>query len=129
MLDGAHNPNAALLLSAYLRSRFPKERWVVLNGYLKDKNYKRIIKTLRPFTDFSIVTEPESERAEIGMDVFNAWKNEGVACGLMRNWQEAFPEALAEATRRHRSLLVTGSLYLVGDCRRAFKGMKDLEKI
>jgi dihydrofolate synthase / folylpolyglutamate synthase len=130
LLDGAHNPSAAYLLWVFLESRYPRKRWVVLNGFLKDKDYAGVTRILRPLTAFAAVTEPESERAEDGMKVLRAWKKAGVPeGGMMRDWKRALTLALGEARKRSLPLLITGSLYLVGKCREQLVGKGDLAKI
>ncbi len=77
VLDGAHNPGAARVLSMSLQTRYPGRRWIILNGFLRDKNYRAFSRTLAPLARISIVTEPTSDRKEEGTRVFQAWEREG----------------------------------------------------
>ena len=130
LADGAHNPEAAGVLARELKNKYPGRKWIVLNGFLKDKDYEKVARVLTPFTAFSIVTEPETGRAEDGKKVFRAWEKAGIRGLWMRRWKEALRFALAQS---HRSssypLLITGSLYLLGDCRKELMGLWGLEKI
>lgn len=130
ILDGAHNPDAARSLFASLKARYPRKRWIVLNGFLRDKDYSSFAKIMAPLTALSIVTEPRSERAEDGREVFQAWEAAGVKTLLIQNWKKALPFAQTKLDLAPEAgLLVTGSLYLVGDCRREWMGNKGLETL
>jgi dihydrofolate synthase / folylpolyglutamate synthase len=130
VLDGAHNPQAAKALLISLGSRYPNKRWMVLNGFLSDKNYLSFAEILEPITDLSIVTEPFSGRAEKGGKVFQAWEKFGVKTILAQDWEKAFAFSLSKVQQaKNMGLLITGSLYLVGDCRKKWKGIGDLARI
>ncbi|HVM33323.1 MAG TPA: folylpolyglutamate synthase/dihydrofolate synthase family protein, partial [bacterium] len=43
LMDGAHNPEAFGALAQSLRLSYPGRRWVVLNGFLSDKNYEACV--------------------------------------------------------------------------------------
>lgn len=128
LLDGAHNPDAAKALVTFLKERYPGKRWIVLNGFLKDKDYRSVASILQPVTALSIVTEPENDRAEKGDRVFEAWEKAGARTLLIKDWRTALGLAVQKRTGDY-PLLITGSLYLGGDCRRALVGMKGLDRL
>jgi dihydrofolate synthase/folylpolyglutamate synthase len=128
LLDGAHNPPATEALAEALRTRRPGGRWVVLNGYLRDKDASSCVSALAPVTAVSVVTDPPSARAGGGERVFRAWESRGVRSFYVRDWKQA----LALARRKGGGafpLLVTGSLYLVGACREVLVGGRGLDRI
>lgn len=130
VMDGAHNPDAARVLSSSLKSLFPQKRWIVLNGFLKDKDHPASIKILASLASLAIVTEPASERAEKGVNVFKAWEKAGVRPLVVRDWNQALGLALRKLSLEPKAgLLVTGSLYLVGDCRKCLVGLKGLKTL
>jgi len=129
VLDGAHNPAAAQALVSALKMKYPGKRWIVLNGFLRDKNYRDFCRILKPLTAFSVTTRPRSERAEAGEKVFRSWETQGVRGALVGDWRKALGLALAKAENSGFPLLITGSLYLLGDCRKELAGLKGLEKI
>jgi len=130
LMDGAHNPEAAKGLAAALFQKYPRKKWIVLNGFLKDKDYVSFAKILAPYTDLSIVTEPVNDRAEQGQPVFKAWEKAGTRSIWINDWRKALELALEKAVLSSRlGLLITGSLYLLGDCRRHLVGTKGLERI
>lgn len=129
LLDGAHNPAGALALRQALDLRYPVKRWVVLNGFLSDKDVERIVPALAGAARLSIVTEPPSSRRQEGMRVFRTWEKEGVPVVWVGDWRKALQLALHKAQAARQGLLITGSLYLVGACRQALVGSKGLERI
>jgi len=71
ILDGAHNPAAAKVLSEELkklkyRSQKPEVRsqnkLILVIGILKDKDYKGIISFLAPISDYIIIAKPKTLR-------------------------------------------------------------------
>ena len=130
LMDGAHNPEAAKGLAGALSLNYPKKKWIVLNGFLKDKDYVSCARILAPHTRLSIVTEPVNNRAEPGEKVFAAWEKAGVGGLWINDWRKALDLALKKA--RHSpgaGLLITGSLYLLGDCRKVLEGTRGLDRI
>jgi dihydrofolate synthase/folylpolyglutamate synthase len=113
LLDGAHNPAAALVLAEELRPRGP---FVLLFGAMRDKDIESIGSTLFPLARQIVLTRAVTERAATPAEI--ADRVGTLAAGAFQR-QDA-PHALALA----RSLaapgefvLVTGSLYLVGAVR------------
>lgn len=131
VLDGAHNPDAARALSSSLKNLYPPKTWIVLNGFLQDKDYGSFARIMKPLTALSIVTEPPSDRQEDGTKVFGEWERAGVRALLVGDWKKALGLALGKLKSSGPStgLLITGSLYLGGACRQVLVGSKGLEKI
>jgi dihydrofolate synthase/folylpolyglutamate synthase len=129
LLDGAHNPGAAKALADHLRSRYPGKKWVLLNGSLKDKDHGGMARALAPLVVHVIATEPDSGRAMDGKKTLQAWRRAGVKGDLARDPKKALRLALERSRREKLPLLVTGSLYLVGDVRKALVGMRGLVRI
>ena len=116
-LDGAHNPASARVLADAVRNLKKGYRHLVLViGILMDKDYRGIISQLAPLADRIVVTKPHYSRAlgvgslaaEIGMFPGTVESAETVAeaIGLAR-----------QGSAEHDLILITGSLYTVGDAR------------
>jgi len=63
LLDIAHNPNAADALAAHLQEQ-AFERRVLVFGAMRDKDWARMLATLRPLFDQVILTRAPMSRAE-----------------------------------------------------------------
>jgi len=120
-LDGAHNPaSAAVLAEALGELKRGKGRLVLVLGILRDKDHRRIIERLVPLADRVIVTKPQYDRA---MDI-------RALAGEVRILQTDVTTAdsvsaainLARGSASEDDLIViTGSLYTVGDARAIFR--------
>ncbi len=131
LLDGAHNPDGALGLAGYLKKKYPRKRWLVLNGFLRDKDFRSFARIMAPLTFQAIVTEPPSERRESGILVFKAWEKEKIHPLLVPDWWKALWFALKKLNSSHgrNPLLITGSFYLGGACRQSLVKSRGLEII
>jgi dihydrofolate synthase/folylpolyglutamate synthase len=119
-LDGAHNPASAQMLAATVREmKSAYRRTILVIGILQDKDCGGIIAALVPLADHVVVTKPQYSRA---MEV------QALASAIRRlhgsvDTAETVGEAIAMA-RDNISLddlvLITGSLYMVGDARAVF---------
>ena len=117
VLDGAHNPAAAESLARHIRTFLPPEQVVLIYGSLRDKDIPGVFALLSPLAREVILTRPDSERGEAPRDIVrNGWTG-GRAVRCRARLKDAW--ALARSLARPEdTLLVAGSLYLVGD----FKG-------
>ncbi len=118
MVDGAHNADGVDTLVQSLREEYPTTKWHVLLGVMGEKNVDLILEHLQPVVAGIVTTAVEHERAmnpeelagramELlpGIPVV-ASENVGFGLDMVR------AEAGAEG-----AVLVTGSLYLVGEVR------------
>ncbi len=120
-LDGAHNPASAAQLAAAVRDlKRSYQKLVLVIGVLGDKDHAGILSQLVPLADLVIVTKPDYSRAMNVEALATAIRQQhgsvettdtvGAAISLAR--RRAAPDDL---------VLVTGSLYVVGDARAVFQ--------
>jgi dihydrofolate synthase/folylpolyglutamate synthase len=112
VLDGAHNPAGARALAETLRAEFPNRALTLVLGVLEDKNWETLCRTLAPLGARIIVTPVSSQRTA----------NPEI---LVKACREAQPRSAVSAvnsltealnlTRRDEIVVITGSLYLVGE--------------
>lgn len=60
--DGAHNPDGACKLAAFLQKHFTNKRIIYIMGVLKDKEYKKMLQYLMPLAKKVYVFKPDNER-------------------------------------------------------------------
>lgn len=116
MVDGAHNADGVLTLVDSLQEEFPTTRWQVVLGVMGDKNVEAMIGHLRPVADRVIVTAARSERAVRPADLAGRIAGGGLEVLIADEVEQALDMARAEAGP-DGAVLVTGSLYLVGEVR------------
>ena len=123
VLDGAHNPAAMRCLkNALLDGVIPYRRIILVLGILKDKDVKKIVAEIVPLCQEVVVTSPNIERGFdknlLRREVMNYLPSgkvkmeNGVGEALMRALEVANTDDL---------ICVTGSLYTVGEAKRALK--------
>ncbi|MFP3915784.1 MAG: bifunctional folylpolyglutamate synthase/dihydrofolate synthase [Actinomycetota bacterium] len=122
MLDGAHNPAAFKALDASLDEEFPTLRWVLVLGAMGDKDLETMVEHIGERLEAVVATSPEGERAipagEVAERVMSRVQAPVEAVGD--------PDSALEVARQKAGsdggVLVAGSLYLVGEIRRALAG-------
>jgi len=116
--DGAHNAHGMAATVESLRALFPGKKLTILMGVMADKDVKDMLKLLAPIAGQVFTVRPESPRA-MPAEELAALVNRygvpavpcaGVAAGL---------QAAAEAAGADGAVCALGSLYLVGEVRRA----------
>jgi len=119
-LDGAHNPASAQKLAAtVLEMRSAYRRTILIIGILQDKDCQGIISALAPLADHVVVTKPQYSRA---MEV-RALASEIRKLHGSVETAETVGEAIAivrDTVSPDDLVLITGSLYVVGDARAVF---------
>lgn len=122
VLDGAHNPAAAESLARHIRTFLPPEQVLLIYGSLRDKDIPGVFSLLGPLAREVILTRPDSDRAAAPREIVrNGWTGgRAVRCRARPEDARALARGLA---RPEDTLLVAGSLYLVGDFKRLMAGL------
>jgi dihydrofolate synthase/folylpolyglutamate synthase len=112
LLDGAHNVAGAKALLSALEKNFTAARRTLILGVLQDKDWRHICETLAPMAGRILTVPVASERTADAREL-------AVAC---RAANPAAEIAACDSLRRaldlaasDRFVVVTGSLYLVGE--------------
>jgi dihydrofolate synthase/folylpolyglutamate synthase len=109
--DGAHNPDGA----RYLVERLPRDDFTIVASILADKDVDEMLRTLRSAGSRLVATRSSSARALPARDL---------AALARRHFDsvEAIDDPVVALARAHElgePVLVTGSLYLLGDLAQA----------
>lgn len=116
LLDGAHNVAAMRSLSAHLK-RFGRRPLTVVFGAMRDKPADEMIRILGEISDTLILTKANNIRSAEPADFLSG--NAVTQAGTIRvasNSEDALQAAI-DSTPPHGLIVVTGSLYLVGEIR------------
>ena len=121
LFDGAHNIGGAKALREYL-DEFVAQPLTMISGAMKDKEVSEIAEILFPKAANIILTQPDNSRAlsagEIEVAAIGLIDPE--RCFLTENVSEALSKANEIATD-DSIILITGSLYLVGEAKQILK--------
>jgi dihydrofolate synthase/folylpolyglutamate synthase len=120
ILDGSHNAPAAAVLAASWREVFPGEKASLIFGALEDKDIPSILRELAPIVSDVLLTPVHSPRAISPLLLQRQWEKEcpHIAVSLAPSLSQALD------TPRHCRVLVTGSLYLVGEALGLIQGTR-----
>jgi dihydrofolate synthase/folylpolyglutamate synthase len=121
LLDGAHNSQKIASLTHWFAREYPHATPVVLAGFLESKDARAMLRTLTPLASALVLTEPRIEdkpptRAQHLADLTRELAFDG-AVQIEPAPRVALERAIELAHRAGQPLLVTGSLYLVGNVR------------
>ena len=122
VLDGAHNPDAAAAVAAYLvdvRRERPGARVILVLGMMRDKDREGFLGHLLPHVDEVIVTQARMPRAASVQEL------EASTRGRVAHMRPEPAEAMALARRMAAPddlILITGSLMLVGEAKAILLG-------
>ena len=123
ILDGAHNPAGALALAKYLQRFYAHRRLWLIFGAMRDKAVEEVAGILFPLAQELILTAPSNPRAatpeELRTLAGRGETSPTVAAALTRVYERAHLEDLSEAV-----VVITGSLYLVGEARAAQQNIR-----
>lgn len=126
MLDGAHNGAKIKALVSSLVELYPHYRWLTIVAIKKGKPARTILRTLEPltrtfyFTQFTQVTDTGLHQSTDPVDLVSLSRK---SVEMFASSKEALYQALSLAEKNRWPVLVTGSLYLVGEIRALFKNL------
>ncbi len=113
LIDGAHNPDGAAALVAYLKNHFLNRKKVLVFGVMKDKDFKEMLEELLPVVQHTILTRPEINRAALPADVARHAPGALISPTVADALERAFTMA-----EEHDLVIVTGSFYTVGEAKK-----------
>jgi dihydrofolate synthase/folylpolyglutamate synthase len=123
ILDGAHNPAGARALARYLQRFYPRQRLWLIFGAMKDKAVQEVAGILFPLAQELILTAPDNPCAALPEELRTlAGRGQiatNVAAALARIQERGHQEDLSGDV-----VVVTGSLYLVGEARAAQQSVR-----
>jgi dihydrofolate synthase / folylpolyglutamate synthase len=119
-LDGAHNPGAARELARFIEENFANRRILMIYGAMRDKAVDEVTGLLFPLAAEITFTQPNNPRAVSASQLAHMAGHHAAHFSIVDNAESALDVVLAHA-HPDDVIFVTGSLYLVGQLRRAWK--------
>jgi dihydrofolate synthase/folylpolyglutamate synthase len=118
MVDGAHNADGVRTLVESLQEEYPTTKWHVLLGVMGEKNVDLMIELLGPVAKGIVTAAIDSERAMPPLRLAEKVTDilPGVPVLVSETVGYGLDMARAEAGAEG-AVLVTGSLYMVGEVR------------
>jgi len=111
VIDGAHNPAAARILTQTWREIFGDERATMILAILSDKDLHGICEALAPIANSVLLPKIRSERAADPTELSKILVDLGCKSEIVSSFVDAFDKA-----REQRDpILITGSLHFAGE--------------
>lgn len=124
LFDGAHNASGALALKKYLEKNHSDSQITMIFGAMRDKDLSQMSAMLFPFAENLILTMPENPRSETPENLHKVAEKviDRSKIFTVPNVSDALLTA-SEFTKNYSMrkpsfILVTGSLYLVGEAQK-----------
>ncbi|MGH7976920.1 MAG: bifunctional folylpolyglutamate synthase/dihydrofolate synthase [Limisphaerales bacterium] len=119
LLDGAHNVAGANVLREAIENSFSSEQRTFILGMLQDKDWKRICEILAPLAEKIFTVPVSSGRTASPIDLAEVCRaaNSTAEIFICDSLKEAFEktDACGHSSSHENFIIVTGSLYLVGE--------------
>lgn len=123
VLDGAQNRASANALAKAIKKIFEYKRLVLVLGVSKDKDIAGILKELLPLSDSIILTKSKVAERALEPSKIKELITSGLEAGLSSSVEEALDLARSKADKGDL-ILITGSLFIVGEARALVCGKK-----
>jgi dihydrofolate synthase/folylpolyglutamate synthase len=121
VLDVAHNPAGAWALRSALSERYGDRPLLFVFGAMRDKAISEMTEILFPMALRVIATRPENPRSALPEEIREAGARTGTEVDLAPDVSAALEQARAwarSAANPETAIVVTGSIYLVGEAMR-----------
>jgi len=119
IVDGAHTPASMEHVLATVKRHFPRKRFAVVLGIMKDKEVGKIVERVVSSGGEIIATEPRLERSVAACEIAHRARELGGSAEVCEDVGEALRSAMSRLEKED-CLLVTGSLFTVGEALTAY---------
>lgn len=116
VIDGAHNIQGIKSLKENVLKYFNYNKMHLILGILADKQVNEMIDAIVPLSEDVIALTPHSDRAELATELKKEIYKVNDKVKSFENYKDGFYSALSTA-RKDDIILVTGSLYMIGEMR------------
>lgn len=117
VIDGAHNIDGIKSLVKSVEMYFKYNKIHLILGVLSDKEVEKIIEAIVPICESVIAVTPHSDRAFLAEELKVNIKKYNRNVTSFDNYEEAYIEVKNRANNDDL-VLISGSLYMIGDMRR-----------
>ena len=128
ILDGAHNEPGVKALCTYCKAWLKKEKTVLLSGMMADKDIGTMTRMLAGCVQRVVATQPAVPRAMQAQELAQAFEAQGASAQAVADPAQALVCA-REMAGADGTVLVAGSLYLIGEIRGLLRQEKEFEHV
>lgn len=119
LIDGAHNEHGVTVLRKNLDRLFPEKKLHLVMGMMKDKAYMEMIEKVADKAASFTFISPDPWRGFDAEDVAEKVKAKGYNAQAIKDVADI--RSFIQTCSKEESVIVFGSLYLIGDMRKKWK--------
>lgn len=128
VIDGAHNPDAALKLEASIQEYFEGKTIYYIMGMFKDKDYDRVAQIAAPYAkEIMTIATPKNERALPAEELAKTVRKYNSHVTAMQSLQDAVEVAYKKA-KPEDVIIAFGSLSFLGEISELVKKRRKTEE-
>lgn len=128
VIDGAHNPDAALKLEASIQEYFEGKTIYYIMGMFKDKDYDRVAQITAPYAkEIMTIATPKNERALPAEELAKTVRKYNSHVTAMQSLQDAVEVAYKKA-KPEDVIIAFGSLSFLGEISELVKKRRKTEE-
>ncbi len=116
VIDGAHNIQGIKSLTRNVTKYFKYNNLYLLIGILADKQVEEMINEIAPLSKKIIALTPNSDRAELSSELKKEIEKVNNNVESFESYEDAF-KSILKLAKEDDLILVTGSLYMIGEMR------------
>lgn len=128
VIDGAHNIDGIKRLKESVDNYFQYDKMILIIGILADKQVEKMVSIIAKMAVKVIAVAPHSDRAENSEKLQSIVKKYTESCISFDDYEDAYKYALKNCSKNDL-LLISGSLYMIGDMRKIIKKFQNEGKI
>lgn len=117
VIDGAHNIDGIKKLKESVETYFKYNNIILILGILKDKEVENMVETIAPLAKHIITVTPHSDRAKLSLELKEIVEKYNKNCSYEEEYENGYKKAL-ELASNDDLILISGSLYMIGDMRK-----------
>ncbi|MBE6062836.1 MAG: bifunctional folylpolyglutamate synthase/dihydrofolate synthase [Clostridium butyricum] len=117
VIDGAHNIDGIKSLTYNIKKYFEYKKIILLLGILADKQVDEMIQEIVPYAEKVYALTPHSDRAQLSEELKDKIIKYNKNVEAIENYKDAAIKAINEA-EKDDLILISGSLYMIGDMRK-----------
>lgn len=115
IIDGAHNPDAARVLTQTWLEQFPQQKAHIIFGSVAGKDTATVLREIAPITASIAFTAIDSPRTLSAEKLHQIWQSLALPSVPITTHATLAEACSSSRTPQDRPTLITGSLYLAGE--------------
>jgi dihydrofolate synthase/folylpolyglutamate synthase len=120
IIDASHNPEGVFELGAVINELLPNENIVLLCSVFKTKDIKEMVYEYSKFTDYAVITQSSHPLTSDSDSLCAEFAAQNIKSTHFEKIDAAVEKALEEKGE-DKTLVVSGSFYMIADMKRALE--------